>query len=233
MKRAVDVWRGRGETASFVRYELEIDAEATLLDALELIRTGSAPDLGYRHSCHHGSCGTCTVRLDGREVLACITNFDSLYTKTPEHIPRVEALAVFAHDFDLVIDPALLFRSLPENKTHLKESETLEASSRPSGIEAYTRFEDCIECGACVSVCPVMSSIDKPFMGPAALAAIRRESINRPERKKQMYHIAAQDDGFAACERHLDCSRVCPQAVYPAKHIALLKRDIESPSKQS
>ena len=40
------------------------------------------------------------------------------------------------------------------------------------------RFEDCIECAACVSACPVSGS-DASFKGPAALAALERELIVR------------------------------------------------------
>ena len=31
------------------------------------------PSLGFRYSCRVGMCGTCTLRLDGRSVLACQT----------------------------------------------------------------------------------------------------------------------------------------------------------------
>jgi succinate dehydrogenase / fumarate reductase iron-sulfur subunit len=62
-----------------------------------------------------------------------------------------------------------------------------------------------------------------PFIGPAALAAINRERDKRPERAAAMLERAAAPDGASACERHLFCSRVCPQAVYPGKHIQLLK----------
>ena len=90
------------------------------------------------------------------------------------------------------------------------------ATWRPAG---RVRLESCIECGLCVSACPVAV----PFIGPAALAAVNREREKRPEASAAMLAIAAAPDGVGPCGRHLACSRVCPQAVYPGKHIQVLR----------
>ncbi len=220
MKRTIAVRRGAGSESRIERYEVEYDERTTVLDALERIRTGAAADLAYRHSCHHGSCGTCSVRIDGREALACLTPVASLTGEAP----LVEPLRCFDTVADLAVDPGRLFRSLPEGLSNLRRSEFSEERELPDGVEFFVRFEDCIECGCCVSACPVA---DGNFRGPAALAAARREAINRPGRASEMLAVAAQPDGVAACERHLECSRVCPRAVYPAKHIELLRRELK------
>jgi len=237
LKRVIGIRRGNGDAGRVERFEVEYEERTTLLDALELIRTGRAPDLSYRHSCHHGSCGTCSVRVDGREILACLTRLSSLSGKEP----LVEPLAAFNVVTDLVIDPGRLFRSLPEDSTYLRAAESSSSSQTSSSIDAAVgpvspsdtprvRFEDCIECGACVSACPITAAAGSDsFIGPAALAAVHRESINRPERKDEMLDIAALPAGVAACERKLECSRVCPRAVYPAKHIELMRRELNAP----
>ncbi len=48
---------------------LDLDARASLLDMLRE-RLGLT---GAKKGCDHGQCGACTVHLDGRRVLACLT----------------------------------------------------------------------------------------------------------------------------------------------------------------
>jgi succinate dehydrogenase / fumarate reductase iron-sulfur subunit len=205
--------REAGRTDSF---DVPCDAYTTVLDGLEYIRTRLDATLMYRHSCHHGSCGTCGMVINGEKLLACTTNVLALASETV----TVRPLPQFPHVGDLAVDPAGLFDDFPAEADYRRPSEFNPDARVPEEIEAYERFENCIECGLCVSACPVTSN----WMGPAALAAWNRELEKNPERRDGVLDAVDVDRGAWSCQRHLKCSAVCPTGVYPAKHIALLQR---------
>ena len=204
----------------FEEFTLEVRPHESVLDALERIRRALDPALIYRHSCHHGSCGTCACLVNGKERLACTTNVHALGTEKL----TVEPLRKTARVGDIAVDLSAFFRELPPAWSYLRESEWNPGSGLPAGIAMHTRFESCIECGICVSACPVPEG----FMGPAALAFLNRELAKEPEKRGELLEHAAGERGVGSCVRALECSRACPAGVYPGRRIADLRRELES-----
>ena len=67
-------------------HRLALDPRATLLDALrERLRL-----TGTKKGCDHGQCGACTVHVDGRRVLSCLTLAATLQGKD---VTTIEGLA--------------------------------------------------------------------------------------------------------------------------------------------
>ena len=203
-------------------FEVEYDETTTVLDALEMIRHGGERSLKYRHSCHHGSCGTCGAVINGKEALMCLERLDKLEGDTITIAP----LGRFTFIGDVAVHPARLYdsmvvgaRSEDKEATYLRESRRDVDLPVPPDTSGRTRFEDCIECGLCTNACPVSDS----FLGPQSLAQISRGMENNPESRDALLDLASGNDGATKCERHLACSRVCPTGVMPAKHIQLLK----------
>jgi succinate dehydrogenase / fumarate reductase, iron-sulfur subunit len=207
----------------FEETDLPVEETTTVLDVLESLGRADRT-LMFRHSCHHGSCGTCACRINGRERLACLTRILDLNTS----VVTVEPLNKLAKLGDLVVDPADFFREYPSDWQTLRRSEANPEATPPQELPAYLRLENCIECGACVSACPV-----EDFLGPAVLAGLNRERLNRkqrdrpstdaPDNDKPFLGLAGGGRGVWKCKRALECSRVCPTAVYPARHIQELR----------
>lgn len=66
---------------------IEVDPRTTLLDALrEHLRL-----TGTKRGCDHGQCGACTVLVDGRRILSCLT-LAALHEDT--EITTIEGLAI-------------------------------------------------------------------------------------------------------------------------------------------
>lgn len=206
----------------FQTYRLAVAEPMTVLDCLTRIQTSLDPTLMFRHSCHHSSCGTCAMRVNGTERLACITRVWSLNASEVTLAP----LAGFPPIGDLAVDMAPFYRDIDDTWSHLRPAEK-EGSGADRTYEGLMRFENCIECGCCVSVCPVPGGVDA-FVGPAALAAVHREMTKSPDRKDKLLKQADGPRGQRRCQRALACSRVCPTGVYPAKHIIDLRNRLKN-----
>ena len=203
----------------FQAYTLRVTEELTVLDGLEKIRQEQEAGLMYRHSCHHSACGTCACVVNGSEKLACITRILALGTDTV----TLEPLAGFRRLGDLVVDMAPFYAHIGADWTHIRPAEPLTKTADGTATRRFTRFENCIECGCCISACPV-SQENGTFMGPAALSALHRESLNVPDKAYALGRLADKKEGAPLCARALACSRVCPTAVYPAWHITELRK---------
>ena len=196
-------------------FRVPIGPRTTVLDALLGVRRRQDPTLTLRHSCLHASCGTCGMRVNGREVLACVTRLDGLGDRVV-----VEPLAGAPVVGDLVVDMEGFYRRLgPSGRPLVRASE--QAAPELPDLE---RFEDCIECGLCLSACPVAAT-DPRYLGPAALAAADR-LIQEPRGADRKEVLGWVDDAHGAwrCHAAFECSEVCPAGVDPAGAIMGLRR---------
>src|SRR5512135_3843763 len=134
---------GEIDPPRFDTFKVDVDRRMTVLDAMEEIRTAQDATLLYRHSCHHGSCGTCAMKVNGREILSCVTNELDLKTD----VVIVEPLRVLPLIADLVVDMTYFAQHFaPMGMSLIRVSEFMPEAVVPEGIRAYTRYEQCLEC---------------------------------------------------------------------------------------
>jgi succinate dehydrogenase / fumarate reductase, iron-sulfur subunit len=208
----------------FQTFEVEVEPGATVLDSLLEIRRNQDPSLVIRHSCLHASCGTCGVRVNGREVLACDTQLAALPAGKPV---KVEPLANQRVVADLATDMVDFYaRFEPAGLPVVRASEAREGAEPPNGIKAFARFENCIECGLCLSACPIART-NRSFIGPAALAAAARV-VAEPRGRDlgPVLALAAEPDSVWRCRDAMECTAVCPSAVDPAGALLSLRRHV-------
>lgn len=216
----------------FDDFEIEVEPDDTVLDALLRIRRMKEPCLVVRHSCMHASCGTCGVRINGREALACDTKVDSLAAKRanpakPAKPIKVEALANQRPVADLATDMVDFYARFEAAGLPLvRNVDVAPGVEPPDGIKAFGRFENCIECGLCLSACPIART-NHDYIGPAALAAAARV-VEEPRGRElgPVLDVAAEPDSVWSCRVALECSVVCPSAVEPAMALLTLRRHI-------
>jgi succinate dehydrogenase / fumarate reductase iron-sulfur subunit len=200
-----------------------VNEDTTVLVALQDIRRDQDTTLVLRHSCHHASCGTCAMKINGHEQLSCVVNVHDLGAQTVvveplDNLPIISDLVVNMNGFyDRYTTPEMMY---------LRESEFLPEAELPDGIETRLRFENCIECGCCVSACPITGS-DPEYLGPAALAAAWRVVA---EPRESDPHAALDwvdnEHGCWRCHVAFECSEACPSNVDPAESIMALRGEL-------
>ncbi|NPA92253.1 MAG: succinate dehydrogenase/fumarate reductase iron-sulfur subunit [Chloroflexi bacterium] len=203
-------------------FRVDVEAHETVLDILERLRLDD-PTLTYRHSCHHGSCGTCGMVVNGKEVLACVTRVLELGTDTVV----VEPLHHFPLVSDLVVDMTPFFEKYePVGMPYIRESEYIPEGQPSEEVGTYVRFESCLECGLCLSACPVVGT-DPEYLGPAALAAAARV-VQEPRGQDvaSVFQMVDTEQGCWRCHAAMECSEVCPNDVDPGGMIMFLRREL-------
>jgi succinate dehydrogenase / fumarate reductase iron-sulfur subunit len=208
----------------FDDFDLTVEPATTVLDALLRIRRRHDPSLVFRHSCMHASCGTCGVRVNGREVLGCDTKIANLPVEKPI---KVEPLANQRPVADLATDMVDFYARFDAVGMPLtRAAEVGGDSAPPESIKMFERFENCIECGLCLSACPI-ARMNRSYIGPAALAAAARV-VEEPRGRElgPVLALAAEPNSVWGCHDALECTSVCPSAVDPAMAILGMRRHI-------
>jgi succinate dehydrogenase / fumarate reductase, iron-sulfur subunit len=211
------------ERARLEEFTVAAGPDATLLDALREIRSHHDSSLTLRYSCCHSSCGTCGMRMNGREVLACVTR---LAEAGPGPI-LVEPLANARVEHDLVVDMRDLYESVePARRPLIRQDNQLAGLGEHDASPPFSRYEDCIECGLCVSACPITGS-DSRYLGPAALTAAWR-SVAEPRGADPAEILAWADDeqGCWRCHASFECTEACPADADPAGAIMALRGEL-------
>jgi len=224
--RVLRVSRTRRGDLAPRRDHLEVPAggpRTTVLDALTWARSHLDPTLDIRHSCYHASCGTCGMRVDGRDVLACVTRLADL----PDGEVAIEPLQNQGLISDLVVDIEALYEAFDAVGMPLVRGSAVVRGAVPApGVEPLTRFEDCIECGLCVSACPIEAS-DAAYEGPAVLAAAWRiVEEPRDADPERAFALVDGDQGAWRCHLAFECSEACPSGALPAEGIMHLRRGL-------
>jgi succinate dehydrogenase / fumarate reductase iron-sulfur subunit len=212
------------EKENFRWDEFSVDMEPMerILDGLDRIKDYADGSLTFRRSCGHGICGSCAVKINGRNRLSCQT----LIKDMPDKI-RIEPLESFPVIKDLVVDMEDFFKKndyvLPYliNDEPPPERERLQS---PSEQEKILESITCIMCGACTSSCPIYWT-DNRYLGPSSLLKAYRFIFDSRDRAtKERLEKVLQPHGLWRCHSIFNCVESCPKEIDITGHITEMKR---------
>jgi succinate dehydrogenase/fumarate reductase iron-sulfur protein len=179
-----------------------------VLDALNWIAENEAPDLAYRWFCGSKMCGTCAVRMNGREVLACWEAVEPDMTIEPlRNLPVIR---------DLVVDRGPFERKVAELEPWIERSKPYSGFPEPlhhKDMKNASKALDCIGCMCCYSACPVIGLGDlTDFAGPVPLVQLGQTALD-PRNDAGKVARSLELTGIFNCVSCYKCEEVCPASI--------------------
>lgn len=214
----------------FQTYTVQAGPILRFVDLLRLINDEQDPTLTWNSSCEHGQCGTCSMKINGRPMLACdllVENAIKLFNTTTFTLEPLEVAPVLR---DLVVDTDAAYQRVDQIKPYiiapLAPGEGGEEHQiNPDQLEHYVDATRCINCFCCASAC---ISSHQTFLGPnAMLASIVRFLDPREQEKKKRLEMIYSDKGIYRCHSSQACTHVCPKEIDVADFIAMAKKGFE------
>lgn len=210
--RTFKVWRGDASGGEFKEYTVEVQPGMVVLDGLHRIQAEHASDLAVRWNCKAGKCGSCSMEVNGKPKLGCMTRLNSL----PEGTVTVQPLKAFPIIRDLVTDVSWNFeqnKRIPPLKPRERDADG-NYRMMQEDVDRVQEFRKCIECFLCQDVCHVLrdhKAHDK-FVGPRfmiRLAQLEMHPLDTADRIPQ----ARKDFGSGWCNITRCCTEVCPEHI--------------------
>lgn len=205
------IWRfdpSSGEEGRFQTYHVPYSRMMRVLDVLNYIAEDMEEDIAYRWFCGVKKCGTCAVRVNGRETLSCWEAADREMVIEPlRHAPVVRDLVIDREPYENLVfsmmpwlERAESYPGFPERLSH-------------RDMEPAANALDCLSCLACYSACPVLDlGSETNFSGPAPLVQLGQMAFD-PRDNMDRAKIAVSRAGIFNCVSCYKCEEVCPVSI--------------------
>lgn len=212
-KRNFKIWRGDSTGGRFEDFQVDVDVGMVVLDVIHRIQAREATDLACRWNCKAGKCGSCSMEINGKPRLGCMTRMNIF--KEDETI-TVQPLKAFPVIKDLVTDVSWNYeqkKRIPPLKLRQRDADG-NYRMQQRDVDRIQEFRKCIECFLCQDVCHVLRDQDqkKKFVGPRFmiyLANLEMHPLDMGDR------VAAIRDEFGSgmCNITKCCTEVCPEHI--------------------
>ena len=213
-ERIFRVWRGDKNGGKFVEYKVDIDKGMVVLDAIHRIQAHQASDLACRWNCKAGKCGSCSMEINGKPKLSCMTRMNSF---KEDEIITLKPIKSFPIIKDLVTDVSWNYAQNKRIAPFKPAPKDKDGQHRmyQRDVERVQEFRKCIECFLCQNVCHVLRDQNKKdkFIGPrfmiriASLEMHPLDTEDRIEKVKNEY-------GSGLCNITKCCTEVCPEHIH-------------------
>jgi succinate dehydrogenase / fumarate reductase iron-sulfur subunit len=222
-KRSFKVWRGDASGGEFKSFEADVDPGMVVLDVLHRIQAHDANDLALRWNCKAGKCGSCSMEINGKPRLACMTRMNVF---GEDETITCQPLKTFPVIKDLVTDVSWNYQQNKRIRPFTPRPREKDGTHRmyQEDVDRVQEFRKCIECFLCQDVCHVIRDRDesphKPageadqaaFVGPRfmiRLASLEMHPLDSEDRIPEI----RKEYGSGLCNITRCCTEVCPEHI--------------------
>ena len=212
-KRTFKIWRGDASGGEFKSYEIEVEQGMVVLDCIHKIQAEHAGDLAVRWNCKAGKCGSCSVEINGRPRLACMTRMNIF--EEGEEI-TIQPLKTFPLIKDLVCDVSWNYEQNKKIRPFKpgKRGKDGEYRMYQQDVDRVQEFRKCIECFLCQTVCHILRDRDgkQKFAGPRWMiraAGLEMHPLDEDDRVPEI----RKEMGSGMCNITRCCTEVCPEHI--------------------
>lgn len=212
-QRTLRAWRGDASGGSFDEYTVEVDEGMVVLDLVHNVQAEHAPDLAVRWNCKAGKCGSCSMEVNGKPKLACMTRLSDY---PEDQTITVQPLKAFPVIKDLVCDVSW-------NYEQNKRITPFTPPPRPASgdyvmhqvdVDRVQEFRKCIECFLCQDTCHILRDHDRKdaFVGPRFMIRVAQLEMH-PLDTVDRIPATKNDYGSGMCNITRCCTEVCPEHI--------------------
>ena len=211
--RTFNIWRGNAEGGEFATYKTEVDEGMVVLDAIHRIQAHQANDLAVRWNCKAGKCGSCSMEINGRPKLACMTRMGEYEESETITVQPMKSFPVIK---DLVTDVSWNYEQNKRIAPFKPRERDADGQYRmmQEDVDRVQEFRKCIECYLCQNTCHVLRDHEQKegFVGPRFM--IRLASLDmHPLDVEDRIPAVREEYGSGMCNITRCCTEVCPEHI--------------------
>jgi len=212
-KRNFKIWRGDKNSGELQDYSVDIDKGMVVLDVVHKVQAEHASDLAARWNCKAGKCGSCSVEINGKPRLGCMTRLNEFNEQETITIEPIKSFPIIK---DLVTDVSWNYEQNKKIKPFQPKPREKDGNyyMMQQDVDRIQEFRKCIECYLCQNVCHVLRDNDKKqnFIGPRfllRLASLEMHPLDQGDRIEEI----KEDFGSGMCNITRCCTEVCPEHI--------------------
>ncbi len=210
-QRSIRVWRGDKSGGGFQEYTCEVDEGMVVLDLIFLAQSEHANDLAVRWNCKAGKCGSCSMEINGKPKLGCMTRLSDY---PEDEVITVQPMKTFPSIRDLVCDVSWNYQKNKEIKPFKGPEGKTDYVMETIDVERVQEFRKCIECFLCQDTCHVLRDQDAKdkFVGPRYMIRLAQLDMH-PHDQEDRIPATKDIHGSGYCNITRCCTEVCPEHI--------------------